>query len=102
MSANNTVHIATESYGGPYGPIFASYIQSQNTLIANKTPGLDTAKAINLKSLIIGNGFYDFQTQYPAYYNFTVFPGNTSDVSPYNAILQAKLFNNVYGKGGCI
>lgn len=63
MSANNTVHIATESYGGHYGPIFASYIQSQNALIANKTAGLDTAKTINLKSLIIGDGFYDSKTQ---------------------------------------
>jgi carboxypeptidase C (cathepsin A) len=65
MSANNTVHIATESYGGHYGPIFASHIQSQNTRIANKTPSLETAKTINLKSLIIGNGFYDSKTQCP-------------------------------------
>lgn len=62
-SMNNTVHIATESYGGHYGPIFSSYIQSQNALIASKTPGLETAKTINLKSLIIGDGFYDSKTQ---------------------------------------
>jgi hypothetical protein len=96
MSANNTVHIATESYGGHYGPIFASHIQSQNTRIANKTPSLETAKTINLKSLIIGNGFYDSKTQYPAYYNFTVSPGNTYDFSPYDNILQTKFFN-IYG-----
>jgi carboxypeptidase C (cathepsin A) len=87
MSANNTVHIATESYGGHYGPIFASYIKSQNTLITNKTPGLETARTIHLKSLIIGNGFYDSKTQIPAYYNFTVSPRNTYDFSPYNSTL---------------
>jgi hypothetical protein len=50
-------------------------------------PGLETAKTINLKSLIIGNGFYDPKTQYPAYYKFIVSPGNTYDFSPYNSTL---------------
>lgn len=99
VSVNNSVHIVTESYGGYYGPIFSSYIQTQNALIANKTAGFDQAKTINLKSLIIGDGFYDSQTQYEAYYNFTVNPGNTYDFSPCNATLQTQLFNNLYAKG---
>lgn len=89
-------HLTAHSYGGHYGPIYASYIEEQN---AKNVPG---SVPINLKTLLIGNGFYDAQVQYPAYYNFTVSPGNTYDFSPFNKTLQTKLFNNIYGKGACL
>lgn len=54
-------HLVTHSYGGHYGPRFADYIQSQN---AKNIPG---AMPIKLKTLLIGNGFYDAAVQYPAY-----------------------------------
>lgn len=90
------LHLTAHSYGGHYGPIFASYIQSQNA------KNITGAVPINLKTLLIGNGFYDAQVQYPAYYNFTVKPGNTYDFSPFNTSLQTQLFNNIYGKGACL
>jgi carboxypeptidase D len=48
------------------------------------------------------NGWYDPLIQYQAYYNFTVWPGNTYDYSPFNASVQAQFYNNLYGKGNCV
>lgn len=39
--------------------------------------------------------------QYEAYYNFTVYPGNTYDYSPYNKSIQNQVYNNMFGKGNC-
>jgi carboxypeptidase D len=85
----------TESYGGHYGPIFNEYIETQN---AKAIPG---AKSINLKGVLIGNGWYDPLIQYAAYYNYTVYPGNTFDYAPYNESMQQYLYNNMYGPGNC-
>ena len=50
-------NFATESYGGHYGPVFNEYIETQNAKIKKgKLPG---AHAINLRTLLIGNGWYD-------------------------------------------
>jgi hypothetical protein len=48
------------------------------------------------------NGWYDPLIQYQAYYNFTVFPGNTYDYDPFNASVKAQFYNNLYGKGNCV
>lgn len=90
------VHFATESYGGHYGPIFNDYFVKQNE---KDIPG---AKKIDLHSVLIGNGWVDPIIQYQAFYNFTVFPGNTYDISPYNTSIQEKLYENLYGPGKCI
>lgn len=50
---------------------------------------------------MIGNGWFDPLVQYQAYYNFSVFPGNTYDYDPYNASVKAEWFNNLYGEGNC-
>ncbi|KAH8815737.1 putative serine carboxypeptidase [Xylogone sp. PMI_703] len=92
---HNGVHLTTESYGGHYGPIFGEYINQQNDL---SIPG---TRRINLKSVSIGNGWIDPLIQYPAYYNFTVSPGNTYDYSPFNASQESEMFNNLYGTGNC-
>lgn len=36
-----------------------------------------------------------------AYYNFTVYPGNTYDYSPYNQSVQNMIYNALYGPGNC-
>lgn len=41
-------------------------------------------------------------TQYEAYYNYTVFPGNTYDYLPFNASVSAEMYNNLYGPGNCV
>ncbi|KAF2206958.1 hypothetical protein CERZMDRAFT_52089 [Cercospora zeae-maydis SCOH1-5] len=97
--SRNEFNFATESYGGHYGPIFNKYIESQNDLIEKDS--LPGAHYIKLKSLLIGNGWYDPLIQYAAYYNFTVFPGNTYDYDPYNQSIKNMLYNAVYGPGNC-
>ena len=92
-------NFATESYGGHYGLVFNAYLEQQNALI--KSGNLHGAQYINLRTLLVGNGWYDPLIQYAAYYNFTVFPGNTYDYSPYDASVQAQTYNAMYGPGNC-
>ncbi|OKL55626.1 hypothetical protein UA08_09085 [Talaromyces atroroseus] len=94
--SRESFHFATESYGGHYGPVFNEYIEEQNR---NLPQG---AKKITLESVMIGNGWYDPIIQYQAYYNFTVWPGNTYDYHPYNDSIASKLYNNLYGPGNCV
>ncbi|PVH87015.1 putative serine carboxypeptidase [Cadophora sp. DSE1049] len=89
-------HFSSESYGGHYGPIFNEYIEEQNT------KNISGAHKISLETVLIGNGWYDPLIQYQAYYNYTVFPGNTYDYSPFNASVQAQFYNNLYGAGNCV
>ena len=93
--SRSTYNFATESYGGHYGPVFNEYIENQNAL---NVPG---THKIHLNSVLIGNGWFDPLIQYQAYYNFTVYPGNTYNYSPYNSTIKAQLYNNLYGKGNC-
>jgi len=59
--------IFTESYGGHYGPQFASYFQQQNAAIdAGTLQGIK----INLVALGINNGWINPQVQYKAYIDF--------------------------------
>lgn len=76
--------------------MLAEYFIQQNQ---KNIPG---AHKIDLKSVLIGNGWFDPLLQFPAYYNFSVYPGNTYDYDPYNASVKAEWFNNVYGTGNCV
>lgn len=53
---NRDLAIWTESYGGHYGPSFATYFLSQNADIA---AGRISGITLNLKTLAIGNGLTD-------------------------------------------
>ena len=94
--SRNGFHFSTESYGGHYGPVFNEYFEQQN---AHLPAG---AKEIHLESVLIGNGWYDPIIQYAAYYNFTVYPGNTYDIEFYNDTIKEQVYHNLYGKGQCI
>jgi carboxypeptidase C (cathepsin A) len=89
-------HFSTESYGGHYGPVFNEYIEEQNA------KNISGAHKINLETVLIGNGWYDPIIQYQAYYNFTVYPGNTYDYAPFNASISSLFYNNLYGEGNCL
>ena len=39
--------------------------------------------------------------QYQAYYNYTVFPGNTYDFAPFNKSTEETIYDNLYGAGNC-
>ncbi|KAI0405438.1 Alpha/Beta hydrolase protein [Xylaria palmicola] len=96
--ARHGFHFATESYGGHYGPIFNDFIEQMND---RHKPG-DKYRKIDLETVLIGNGWYDPIVQYQAYYNFTVFPGNTYDYAPFDETNAKRFYNNLYGKGNCI
>ncbi|KAL3424776.1 carboxypeptidase S1 [Phlyctema vagabunda] len=94
--SRNGFHFSSESYGGHYGPIFNDYIEKQNA------KNITGAHHVSLETVLIGNGWYDPLIQYQAYYNFTVFPGNTYDYSPFNSSVQSQFYNNLYGPGNCV
>ncbi|KAK7912223.1 hypothetical protein PG985_014704 [Apiospora marii] len=70
--------IFTESYGGHYGPEFASYIQAQNAQISTQKI---SGEPINLVAVGINNGWFDAKIQYRAYVDYSA---NNS----YNQILS--------------
>ncbi|KAM0804705.1 carboxypeptidase-like protein S1 [Usnea florida] len=65
---NRKFGIFTESYGGHYGPEFASYFESQNAAIK---AGSVKGENIDLVALGINNGWYDAQIQEQAYIDYS-------------------------------
>ncbi|KAH7930055.1 peptidase S10, serine carboxypeptidase [Leucogyrophana mollusca] len=61
--AGRPLHLAGESYGGRYLPVFASEIYDQNEIA--KVEGRST---LNLQSIMIGNGITDISTLYEGRY----------------------------------
>ncbi|EXJ89115.1 carboxypeptidase D [Capronia epimyces CBS 606.96] len=93
--SRHDVFFTTESYGGHYLPLFSKYFLQQNA------KGVKGAHNISLVGGMIGNGWYDPLIQYQAYYNFTVYPGNTYGYSPFNQSVKDQMYNNLYGAGNC-
>ncbi|KAK4911769.1 hypothetical protein LTR28_013986, partial [Elasticomyces elasticus] len=57
------VHLFTESYGGFYGPAFATYFEKQNLRRSNGSLPRNSTIDIELSSLGIVNGMIDYATQ---------------------------------------
>jgi carboxypeptidase C (cathepsin A) len=81
--------------GGHYGPIFNDYIEQQNE---KNIPG---AMEIKLKTVLIGNGWYDPLLQYASYYSYLVDPGNPYDYNPLTTSQREEMHNGLYGLGNC-
>ncbi|MCJ1308039.1 hypothetical protein MMC25_001689 [Agyrium rufum] len=80
---NRNFGLFTESYGGHYGPEFASYFQSQNAAIkAGSVSGI----TVPLVALGINNGWYDPILQYQAYVQYSY--NNT-----YKALISQSQYN---------
>lgn len=88
--------IWTESYGGHYGPTFASYFLDQNAAI---DAGTLTGIKINLKVLSVGNGLTDPYSQYPGYVKY-------AQSNPYHALVSSSTIKSantsLYQSGGCL
>ncbi|KAJ6482567.1 alpha/beta-hydrolase [Mycena sanguinolenta] len=89
--------LATESYGGHYGPEFAEYFDIQNNLIAS---GKLSGVQIKLGALMINNGWIDPLIQNLAYVTFA------QNAPGYGALVSAstvKSMNNTYYESnGCL
>ncbi|EJU01527.1 alpha/beta-hydrolase [Dacryopinax primogenitus] len=73
-------HISGESYAGRYIPVYASYI-----IDSNRRAAFQGLQPINLKSVLIGNGYTDVPTMLTSYYDLACL--NVS-VPPYLDISQ--------------
>ncbi|KAK6984080.1 Alpha/Beta hydrolase protein [Favolaschia claudopus] len=89
--------LATESYGGHYGPKFAQYFEVQNNLIAGgKLNGIQ----INLVALMINNGWIDPLIQYQAYVTFAQ---NAPGYGPLvNQSTVKRMNDSYYNSKGCL
>ncbi|KAL0945855.1 hypothetical protein HGRIS_012138 [Hohenbuehelia grisea] len=88
--------LATESYGGHYGPALVTYFDDQNDKIRS---GALEGEEINVSALMINNGWYDPLIQNQAYVDFaTNAPGYGQLQS--DAVIAA--LNDAFFKpGGC-
>ncbi|ODO01955.1 cathepsin A (carboxypeptidase C) [Cryptococcus wingfieldii CBS 7118] len=77
-------HMAGESYGGRYLPLFASAVVDGNKQLVK-----DGKKPINLESVLIGNGVTDWFTTTESYY-------------PFQCTLHGDLTEPVQSIGACV
>ncbi|KAH7919224.1 alpha/beta-hydrolase [Leucogyrophana mollusca] len=78
-------HMAGESYGGKYIPIFASEVFDQNAKLtaAGLTP-------INLQSVMIGNGMTDYFTMWPSYVDMMCSSASVFPIQSIGACVRMK------------
>lgn len=93
--AHRPFHLATQSYGGHWGPTFYRHFVEQNGLIANGTlSGIE----MNMDSLTIVNGLIDEAIQAPYYPIFAA--NNTYDATPLNqTVLDFMKFADEWPEG---
>ncbi|PVI04010.1 alpha/beta-hydrolase [Periconia macrospinosa] len=98
---DNRISIATESYGGRYGPAFAAYFQEQNERILNGTwSKKGQTHILHLDTLFLINACVDRLVQWPGYpmmaYN------NTYGIKTYNESRYEKVMDALYNSTGCL
>ncbi|KAF8551275.1 alpha/beta-hydrolase [Imleria badia] len=78
-------HMAGESYGGRYIPVFAAEVYDQNAklLAAGLTP-------INLQSVMIGNGIVDYFTLTPSYIDMQCTAASVFPVTSISSCIRMK------------
>jgi len=78
-------HMAGESYGGRYIPVFAAEVYDQNKRLVDE--GLTP---INLTSIMIGNGFTDFYTMLTSYYDMACTPVSVPPILDIGSCVRMK------------
>lgn len=94
---SSTFNLATESYGGHWGPGFLHHFWNQNNLIAN---GTITGIELNIDSLIIINGLIDTRTQAPSYPRFA--RNNTHGIEVNDTVADYMEFSLTMEGNGCL
>lgn len=98
---DNRISIATESYGGRYGPAFAAYFQEQNERIRNGTwTEQGQTHILHLDTLLIINGCVDRLVQWPGYPQMAF--NNSYGIKAINESRYNKVNDDLYRKGGCL
>ncbi|KAF1823079.1 putative carboxypeptidase 2, partial [Dissoconium aciculare CBS 342.82] len=93
--SNNGFHFGSESYGGHYVPVISKYIQDQNK-------AQPSARHIDLKSILIGNGWFSPQRQHKSFYDYGFEPGSPYDLAPLDDEVKKGVHDSYYGKGNCL
>ncbi|GAB7360241.1 hypothetical protein MBLNU230_g8001t1 [Neophaeotheca triangularis] len=98
---DSRISIATESYGGRYGPAFAAFFEEQDMKIQNGTwDGTEGEMYIlNLDTLMIVNGCLDRQVQWPSYPQIAF--NNTYGIEAVNETVFNQMNEAYYMDGGC-
>ncbi|KAI1762779.1 carboxypeptidase S1-like protein B [Hypoxylon sp. FL1150] len=98
---DSRISLATESYGGRYGPEFAAFFEEQNQKIENGTWNDTDGEnyIINLDTLILINSCIDRQVQWPAYPHIAY--NNTYGLETVNETLYLQMVDALERPGGC-
>ncbi|KAL8364791.1 hypothetical protein RB595_003864 [Gaeumannomyces hyphopodioides] len=95
--------IATQSYGGRYGPAMAGFFELQNERIRNGTLGGGGVSApnkiINLDTLLLVNACIDRQVQWPSYRDMAF--NNTYGIKTLPESQYASMVDAYERAGGC-
>ncbi|KAF7975337.1 hypothetical protein HWV62_9779 [Athelia sp. TMB] len=78
-------HMAGESYGGRYIPVFAAEVYDQNAVLVDA--GLSP---INLTSIIIGNGMTDFAGMMLSYFDMQCTPASVHPIQDIASCIRMK------------
>ncbi|KAJ8129242.1 hypothetical protein O1611_g4392 [Lasiodiplodia mahajangana] len=98
---DSRISLATESYGGRYGPAFFSFFEEQNMKIENGTwNGSDGENfVLNLDTLILINSCIDRQVMYPTYPHMAY--NNTYGIQAVNETIYLSMIDAWEREGGC-
>ncbi|PNS18953.1 Carboxypeptidase Y A [Sphaceloma murrayae] len=91
---DSKISVATQSYGGRYGPALMAVFEEQNQKIENGTlEGADDFNILHLDSLLIVNGCIDRATQWPGYPEMAV--NNTYGIKTVNDSVYQGMLDSV-------
>ncbi|KAI4861370.1 carboxypeptidase S1-like protein B [Hypoxylon rubiginosum] len=98
---DSRISLATESYGGRYGPEFAAFFEEQNQKIENGTWNDTDGEnyIINFDTLILINSCIDRQIQWPAYPHIAY--NNTYGLETVNETIYLAMVDALERPGGC-
>ncbi|KAI1149593.1 carboxypeptidase S1 [Nemania diffusa] len=100
---DSRISLATESYGGRYGPAFFSFFEEQNQKIENGTwNGTATGEdyVLNLDTLILINSCIDRQVMWPSYPHMAY--NNTYGIQVVNETIYDGMVDALEREGGCL
>lgn len=95
---SKSFHLAAESYGGHWGPVFFNYFRKQNDLIAEDESSQQIH--LDLGTLTIVNGIIDYKTQAPSYPQFA--RDNTHGIEVNDTVADYMEFSLRMSGNGCL